>query len=68
MNITIYLHSNKETNRAAGEKAGLTGAALDFFLFAGYEHKMTYWVSPTTGRVTLTAVDDHPVQFGATKK
>ena len=51
----------------AGELAGLTGKALDLFLFAGDEHRMTYWVDPKTGEAKLTAVDGQSVRFGMEK-
>jgi len=59
MKIDLYTHSNKEFNRVAGETAGLSGKALAYFLFAGYEHRMTYWVNEETGAATLVQVDGY---------
>jgi len=63
MKIDLYTHSDKEPNRVAGEAAGLSGKALEYFLFAGYEHRMTYWVDEATGAAQLMAIDGHEVRF-----
>ncbi|MCB7128626.1 MAG: hypothetical protein J3T61_03705 [Candidatus Brocadiales bacterium] len=57
MNIAIYLHSDKGTNREIGEKVGLVGEALEYFLYAGYEHEMLYEVDQRTGAAKLIGVD-----------
>lgn len=44
MRITLYVHGDKLTAYEEGEKAGLTGEALELFKFAGTEHKIEYEV------------------------
>lgn len=58
MLIDIYVHAGREHARAACEKAGLTGDALHYGSFLGYEHKLTFDVEFATGRASLVRVDD----------
>jgi hypothetical protein len=58
LTINIYAHSNKETNYDTGQRFGLEGEALEAFMYAGYEEKLTYEVDPKTGRATLVMVND----------
>jgi hypothetical protein len=61
MRVTLYSHSNKETNATVGERIGLVADAFQHFLYAGYEHKMEYEVDTVTGKAILVAVDDRPL-------
>ncbi len=54
--VDLYLHSNKETNWEKGMNIGLSQEALSLFLYAGYEHKMTYQVQEN-GEAKLISVD-----------
>jgi hypothetical protein len=58
MIIDIYLHSDKCSVYDKGEAAGLKGEALDKFMYAGYEEKLTYEVDANTGEYTLVKVND----------
>lgn len=62
MTATVYVHSDKESNYDTGQRLGLTGEALDMFLFACCEVKLTLDVDPDTGLATITHVDDRPVE------
>lgn len=57
--IDIYLHSSKESNCDKGEALGLKDEALERFMYAAYEVKLTYSVDMETGEYTMLAVDDH---------
>jgi hypothetical protein len=56
--ITVWLHGSKESMRDQGERAGLTGAALDKFMYACYEVKMKLRVDEKTGNAAIVTVDD----------
>lgn len=61
MTATIYLHSTKESNRDVGQELGLTGEALNGFMYACYEVKLTLEVDEVTGDSVITHVDDRKV-------
>jgi hypothetical protein len=47
--------------RDAGERLGLTGPALDTFVYACYEVKVDLDVNEETGKAKIFAVDDRIV-------
>lgn len=57
MKITVYAHSNKESAREAGAKAGLVGEALHFFSFAANEVKLVMDVNAKTGEAKIIEVN-----------
>lgn len=61
--LSLYVHANKEHAIEVGEAAGLTGWALQMFKHCGAEHKMTYAVDPATGMAMLIAVDGFRVSL-----
>lgn len=62
MKTTVYLHSSKEAMRDAGEKLGLSGEALEMFMFACYEVAVQLDVDPQTGIALIAGVDGHPLE------
>lgn len=58
---TIYLHSSKDSNYNKGRTLGLTGKALDMFLFAGYEVALELKVDTETGAAEIMKVDGRPI-------
>lgn len=60
MKVIAYLHASKENMRGHGEKAGLTGAALDLFSYACHEVEVTLDVG-ADGNATITHVDGRAV-------
>jgi hypothetical protein len=54
---SIWLHSEKQSNREDGEKLGLTGEALDNFMYACYEVELTVEVDEETGESKIIACD-----------
>lgn len=56
MRVTLYLHTDKETNYAVGEKVGLTPEQLKRFIYTGYEHEAVYEVAED-GFATLISID-----------
>ena len=62
MRTTVYLHSMKETMLEKGEVLGLDGAALDLFMYACAEVKLTLDVDVWSGDSRIVAVDDRPVK------
>lgn len=58
LRIVLYVHASKEQAYAAGQRAGLTGFALDNFKYAGTEFALTFEVNPVNGDATLIAVDE----------
>lgn len=61
MRIDLYVHGSKESALGTGEAAGLRGEALNLFMYAGSEHRMTYEVDPETGAARLVEVDGRAV-------
>jgi hypothetical protein len=55
--IKLYLHGDKETAYAAGERAGLTGDALRMFSYASSEHVVEYIVKRETGEASPEIFD-----------
>lgn len=58
---TIHLHSNKDSNYDTGRELGLTGKALDMFLFAAYEVALELRVNTATGAAEIMKVDGRPI-------
>ena len=67
MHIDLYLHSDKESNRSDGERAGLSEAAMDQFIYTAYEVKLTYDVDIVTGKSVLVRVDNRTLGPKAVK-
>lgn len=61
MIINTYLHSSKEDMLNAGVKAGLSEQALDLFMYACCEVKVTLDVEEATGKARIIAVDNRKV-------
>ena len=59
--VKVYVHATKESNFQIGVDAGLTGDALEMFLFAGYEHEITYEVDERTGEATAIEFDGRKI-------
>lgn len=57
MKITTYLHGSKEDNYDLGQRSGLKGKALDYFMYANYEVKVDLDVDEKTGKAKIVAVD-----------
>jgi len=58
----VYLHSSKEQMYEIGTKIGLSGQALDLFLFACCEVRLEVLVHPLTGVATIVSVDERKVE------
>jgi hypothetical protein len=58
----VYLHSSKETNYEQGRSMGLTGAALDNFMYACYEVRIGLEVDAETGDAVIVSVDGREVK------
>lgn len=57
--VTLYLHSYKDSNWAAGKKAGIpAGKALENFCYALCEVKFDLLVDRDTGLYEIIKVDD----------
>lgn len=54
---TIYLHADKESNYEQGEELGLTGEALNYFMYACYEVGIDVEVDKETGETIIVGVD-----------
>jgi hypothetical protein len=54
----LYLHGEKETNHHKGREVGLTGDALDSFMYALYEVNFKLSVDPDTGEYDILTVND----------
>jgi colicin import membrane protein len=61
LRTTVYLHGNKESMYNAGEGLGLSGEALERFVFACYEVAVGLEVDAATGDATIVTIDDRPV-------
>ena len=61
MEAVLYVHSFKENNYDLGVKLGLKNDALNFFLFACNEVKLTLDVNEETGKAVIVKVDDRPI-------
>ena len=59
--VKLYVHANKESNFRIGVDSGLAGEALQRFLFAGYEHEITYAVDERTGEATAIEFDGRKI-------
>ncbi len=59
---SIYLHGSKESNYEHGAKLGLTGPALDNFMYACYEVNIGLNVDTETGAAEIISVDDKPLE------
>jgi len=57
----VYVHSSKESNYDLGETLGLTGEALENFMYTAHEVKLTYEVNPESGATRFIAVNDIPL-------
>lgn len=57
----IYLHASKEEMANRGNLIGLTGKALELFMYACYEVEITLSVDAATGQATIVKVDGRPV-------
>lgn len=55
---TTYLHSNKEDMYDIGQSLGLTGSALDQFMYALYEVEFDLEVDTVTGDYTIKNVKE----------
>jgi hypothetical protein len=62
MRATIYLHASKESCRDVGVKLGLTGIALEHFMFAGYEHRIDGDVNDKAGEFMPTHLNGRSVE------
>lgn len=63
MKATVYVHCDKETMYEKGQSLGLTGQALDKFMYACYEVKLDLEVDEKTGLARITHVDDRQVSI-----
>lgn len=61
LKTTVYLHADKDAMYRAGARLGLTGEALDQFLYTCYEVKLDLDVDELTGEATINALDDRPI-------
>lgn len=55
---TLYLHSDKESNRDTGQELGLEGMALENFTYALYEVKVEIDLNTATGQYTIVSVKE----------
>lgn len=62
MIIDVYVHSTKDYMLEKGIKHGLKGKALDFFMCACYEVKLTLDVDEETGDSTVIKVDGREIK------
>jgi hypothetical protein len=68
MKHSMYLHSDKGANAYEGEELGLTGEALDNFMYALYEIEFQVDVNMETGVVTIERILDGLTVFVPEKK
>ncbi len=61
MKIDVYVHSSKEDMWNKGKQSGLSDAAMEQFVYACYEVKLTLEVNKKTGKADIVAVDDRKV-------
>ena len=57
MKTKMYAHGNKESNLEGGINLGLTGNALNTFMYALYEVEFEVDVDECTGNVTILKVN-----------
>lgn len=50
----IYFHTDKESMAEKGQEIGLTGKALDEFVYTGYEVGLSIEVNEKTGKAVAT--------------
>jgi hypothetical protein len=62
MIATIYVGRDKSSNYEEGKRLGLTGEALEMFVYACYEVALGIDVDETTGKVTIISVDGRKVE------
>lgn len=56
--VTLHLHSSKEESWTAAQEAGITDEkVLKTAMYLGYQHKLEFEVSTTTGEGKLIRVD-----------
>lgn len=55
--VTIYFNSSKEENYNTGVECGLTGKALDMFMYALYEVKFECVLNMDTGEAIILKVN-----------
>lgn len=65
MRTDLYLHRSKDENHEEGTAIGLQGDALDMFLYACAEVKLTVDVDMATGLANIVAVNNMPLDLGA---
>lgn len=53
----VYLHSSKDEMYATGEELGLTGKALEEFMYTCYEVEIGLEVDEKTGKSKIVSVD-----------
>jgi len=58
MKTKIYVKANKENNMIDGINLGLTGSALNNFMYALHEVEFDVEVNEETGNVTILKVND----------
>lgn len=55
METVIYVRTSKESNAELGRRIGLTGKALDYFLYACLDVELIVDVDRETGHTTIVA-------------
>jgi len=56
-----YLHSTKEDMYYKGTELGLTGKALESFMYALYEVELELEIEENTGKYRIVAIDGQPI-------
>ena len=57
--VDFYMHESKNSGRRKGEEIGLSGEALEYFRYVGYEIKLNLEVDKDTGETWITGVEDN---------